>query len=102
VRPSPDVARGSHNPEPSGEQATQGLRRLQAPAAWLFGAVALAATLVSVQLGSILVAAGLIAHAGWDVVLWRARSAVVARSFVEWCAVYDLVAGVGILAVVLA
>jgi hypothetical protein len=76
------------------------VRLLQAPAAWLFGGVALVATLVSPQVGSVLVAVGLIAHAGWDAVLWRARRPVVARSFVEWCGAFDLVVGVGILAIV--
>jgi hypothetical protein len=92
---------GSGRPESDGTAAHR-LRPLQVPAAWLFGGLALVATLVSVQLGSVLVAVGLIAHAGWDVLLWRARPAVVARSFVETCAVYDLIAGVGILAIVLA
>jgi hypothetical protein len=87
----------------SGGRAPHSLRSLQAPASLLFGGLALVATtLVSVQLGSLLVAGGLIAHACWDIVLWRARPAVVARSFVEWCAVYDAVVGVGILAAVVA
>ena len=51
--------------------------------------------------GYLLVAVGLIAHAGWDDVLWRARRQVVARSFVEWCAAFDLVVGAGILAVLI-
>jgi hypothetical protein len=76
------------------------LRLLQAPAAWLFGGVALVATLVSVEAGSVLVALGLLAHGGWDAVLWRARREVVSRSFVESCAVFDAVVGVGILVVI--
>jgi hypothetical protein len=84
----------------SGRLRTDLLRRLQAPAAWVFGAAALAATLVSVELGSVIVAVGLIAHAVWDGVLWRAEREVVSRSFVEWCAVFDVVVGVGILVVV--
>lgn len=78
------------------------LRRLNAPAAWLFAGVALVATLTSTEVGSLLVAAGLAAHAVWDAVLWRAREPVVARSFVEWCAAFDLVVAVGIVAVVVA
>jgi hypothetical protein len=74
---------------------------LQSPLAVLFGAVAATATVVSVELGSYLVAAGLIGHAVLDVVLWRADR-VVARSFAEWCAVFDVVVGVGILVVMLA
>jgi hypothetical protein len=76
------------------------LHLLQAPAAWLFGGAALIATLVSEELGSVIVAGGLIAHAGWDLVLWRARQLVVAQSFVEWCAAFDLVVGIGILVIV--
>ena len=84
----------------AGRLRTDLLHLLQAPAAWLFGGAALAATLVSPELGSVIVAVGLIAHAGWDIVLWQARRQVVARSFVEWCAAFDLVVGAGILAVI--
>lgn len=84
----------------SGRLRSELLRLLQAPGAWLFGGVAVAATLVSPELGGVLVALGLITHAAWDTVLWRARTAVVSRSFVEWCAAFDLVVGVGILALV--
>jgi hypothetical protein len=86
----------------AGWLGTDLLRVLQAPAAWVFGAAALVATLVSVELGSAIVAVGLIAHAVWDAVLWRAEREVVARSFVEWCAVFDVVVGAGILAVIAA
>jgi hypothetical protein len=76
------------------------LHLLQSPLAVVFGAAAVTATLVSVEAGSYVVAAGLIAHAALDVVLWRADR-VVARSFAEWCAVFDVVVGVGIVAVML-
>ena len=76
------------------------LHLLQSPLAVVFGAAAVTATLVSVEAGSYIVAAGLIAHAVLDVVLWRADR-VVARSFAEWCAVFDVVVGVGIVVVML-
>jgi hypothetical protein len=84
----------------SGRLRRSTLHLLQSPLAVVFGAAAVTATLVSVEAGSYVVAVGLIAHAVLDVVLWRADR-VVARSFAEWCAVFDLVVGVGIVAVML-
>jgi hypothetical protein len=76
-----------------------GLWRLQAPAAVLFGAAALLALAVGGEVGAVVVAAGLLAHAGWDLVHWRA-DAIIARSLAEWCAVFDAIVAVSILVVV--
>ena len=64
----------------------------------VFAAIALAAVSVDPDLGLYLVAAGWAGHAAWDFAhLWADR--VVSRSFAEWCAVFDLLGAVGILAV---
>jgi hypothetical protein len=76
----------------------RGLRWLQIPMALVYAALAVLAFRVPPEVATAMVAAGLIAHAAWDVVQWRA-DAVLARSFAEWCAVYDLVIGVGLLVV---
>ncbi len=54
-----------------------------------FGAVAIIAYLVQPVLAGILLAAGLLAHAAWDIVHHR-RNAVVSRSYAEFCAVLDV------------
>jgi hypothetical protein len=84
----------------SGRLRRSPLHLLQSPVGIGFAAVAVTATLVAVEAGSYLVAAGLIGHTVWDSVIWRANR-VVARSLVEWCAVFDLIVGVGILVVML-
>jgi hypothetical protein len=55
---------------------------------------------VPAAVGGYLVAAGLLGHATWDAVHWRANR-IVSRSFAEWCGVLDLVIGVGLLVVLL-
>lgn len=61
--------------------------------------MAVVAAAVSVELGGVLVALGLLAHGAWDAVLWRARR-VLSPSFTEWCAVFDVVVGIGIVVLV--
>lgn len=70
---------------------------LQTAGMFVFGGLGVAVLFVSPALGSYLVAAGLFGHGIWDVVHHRANK-VAARSFAEWCAVYDFVLGVVILA----
>jgi hypothetical protein len=77
----------------------RGLRALQIPVALVLTGLAVLALRVPPAAAAILVAAGLIGHAVWDLVQWRA-DAVIARSFAEWCGVFDLVLGVGLLLVV--
>ena len=74
-----------------------GLHALQVPAVLVFGAVALGALHLSPDTGVRLVAVGLIGHAVWDAAHLRAGK-VVARPFAEWCAVLDVILGVGLLA----
>ena len=66
-----------------------GLRR-QTAAMSAFGAVAVVGLDLDSAVGGLLVAAGLVAHGGWDVVHHR-RNRVVVRSFAELCVVLDLV-----------
>ena len=66
-----------------------GLRR-QTAAMIAFGAVAVVGLALDSAVGGLLVAAGLVAHGGWDVVHHR-RNRVVVRSFAELCVVLDLV-----------
>jgi hypothetical protein len=61
-----------------------------------FTAIALAAVSVDQDLGRYVVAAGWFGHAAWDFAHFRADK-VVARSFAEWCAVFDFLRAVGIL-----
>ncbi|MCA1708247.1 MAG: hypothetical protein LC808_35205 [Actinobacteria bacterium] len=69
---------------------------LQATGMLGFGAIALAALYVDLDLGRYLVAAGLIGHAAWDTVHYR-LDRVVARSYAEFCAVLDILVGAAIL-----
>jgi hypothetical protein len=75
------------------------LPALQAPATLIFGAVAFIAIAAGYQVGSTLVAVGLLAHTVWDLVHLRAR-AIVSPSLAEWCAVLDTLIAVGILVLV--
>jgi hypothetical protein len=68
---------------------------LQALAMAGFGAIALLALEVSPDLGSYLVAAGLLGHAAWDVHHHR-TGRVVARSLAEFCVVLDTLLAVAI------
>ncbi|HVQ93947.1 MAG TPA: hypothetical protein VMU51_23115 [Mycobacteriales bacterium] len=72
----------------------------QVPVALGCVAVALVALGVPADAGALLVAAGLLGHAAWDAVLWRAHR-VVARSFAEWCGALDLTLGLGVVVLVL-
>jgi hypothetical protein len=75
------------------------LQLLQVPVG-LLGLAAFAAALeVPAKAGAVIVAVGLLGHAAWDAVLWR-RNAVLARSFAEWCGVFDVAVGIGLLALV--
>jgi hypothetical protein len=74
-----------------------GLHAWQTPAAIAFIALGMTALAVPAEIGSYLVAAGLLGHAAWDAVHWRAGR-IVTRSFAEWCGVLDATLGVGILA----
>ncbi|MEV4628177.1 hypothetical protein AB0J90_18040 [Micromonospora sp. NPDC049523] len=82
-----------------GQLRRPGLYALQSPAALGFIALGLAALYVPADIGRYLVAAGLLAHAVWDGIHWRANK-IVARSFAEWCGVLDLVVGLAILMLV--
>jgi hypothetical protein len=66
----------------------------------VLGATALAAVAVNETVGGLLVAAGLFAHAGWDVYHHRADR-VVARSMAEFCFVLDTLLAVAVLVVTL-
>ncbi|MFB9238799.1 hypothetical protein ACFFWC_25265 [Plantactinospora siamensis] len=79
-----------------GQLRGAGLRRLQAPAALGFVALGLISAPTHSSIGPYLLAAGLLGHAAWDAVHWRANR-IVTRSFSEWCGVLDLTLGLGIL-----
>lgn len=79
-----------------GQLRRPGLYALQSPAALAFLALGLAALSVPADIGRYFVAAGLLGHAAWDAIHWRANK-IVTRSFSEWCGVLDLVLGLGIL-----
>jgi hypothetical protein len=64
------------------------------------GAAAAAVLLVGGDLGAYLVAAGLLAHAGWDAYHHRTGK-VVTRSMTEFCFVLDTVAAVAMIVVVI-
>lgn len=55
-----------------------------------FGAAGVVALFVNSTLGAYIVAAGLLAHAGWDVYHHRANK-IVLRSLAEFCFVLDVV-----------
>jgi hypothetical protein len=61
-----------------------------------FATLALTALAVDLDVARYLLAAGWIGHAAWDFAHWRADK-VVSRSFAEWCGVFDLAGGIGIL-----
>jgi hypothetical protein len=82
-----------------GQLRRRGLYALQAPAVLAFIALGLAALSVPTDIGRYFVAAGLLGHAAWDAIHWRANK-IVTRSFAEWCAVLDLSLGLGILILV--
>ncbi|KAB2350160.1 hypothetical protein [Actinomadura rudentiformis] len=84
----------------NGQLRKPGLYALQSPGALAFMAFGLLVLAVPTTVGGYLVAAGLLGHATWDAVHWRADK-IVSRSFAEWCGVLDLVLGVGLLVVLL-
>lgn len=61
---------------------------LQAIAMVVFGGLATVALFISPFVGALLVAAGLVAHAGWDV-YHHVKNKVVVRSMAEFCFVLD-------------
>jgi hypothetical protein len=67
----------------------------------VFTGFALVALSVDPEIGRYVVAAGWLGHAAWDAAHLRAN-AVVSRSFAEWCAVFDVLRAVGIIALPLA
>jgi hypothetical protein len=69
---------------------------LQAAGMLVFGPSMLVALYVEPDLGGMLVAIGLLGHAAWDTVHY-VRNRVVARSYAEFCAVFDLLAGAAVL-----
>ncbi|WP_353646840.1 hypothetical protein [Mesorhizobium sp. WSM2239] len=73
---------------------------LQALAMTAFGGAAVVALVVSPFIGALLVAAGLFAHAGWDV-FHHVKNKVVVRSMAEFCFVLDSVLGLAIVIVTL-
>ncbi|MCW6005111.1 hypothetical protein K1W54_11040 [Micromonospora sp. CPCC 205371] len=82
----------------SGQLRRPGLYAWQSPGALAFMAFGLVVLSVPTTVGGYLVAVGLLGHAAWDAIHWRAN-AIVARSFAEWCGVLDLVLGLGLLVV---
>jgi hypothetical protein len=72
------------------------LYRWQPYAAVAFLAVGLGALWLAPVAGRVLLGAGLVAHALWDLVHWR-RQEVVSRSLAEWCCALDFTLGAGIL-----
>ncbi|MDG4828647.1 hypothetical protein O7627_04920 [Solwaraspora sp. WMMD1047] len=84
----------------AGQLRRPGLPALQSPAAFGFIALAVVALSVPAEVGGFLVAAGLLGHAAWDFLHWRANRIVV-RSFAEWCGVLDAILGAGILLLLL-
>ena len=80
----------------AGSLRRPGLPWAQVPAAAVLASAALLATTVEPRVGGYVVAAGLLGHAAWDAYHWW-TDRIVARSFAEWCAVFDLTVGVGLL-----
>ena len=83
-----------------GELRKPGGLALQTVGMLAFGSIVLAALYVDADLGGYLVAIALLGHAAWDAHHYL-RDRVVARSYAEWCAVVDLLAGAAILLVIL-
>lgn len=73
---------------------------LQGMAMIAFGGAAVVALYVNPLIGALLVAAGLFAHAGWDL-FHHAKNKVVVRSMAEFCFVLDSVLGLAIAIVTL-
>ncbi|MFI0356490.1 hypothetical protein [Actinomadura sp. 9N407] len=72
-----------------GQLSRPGPFRLQALGMLGFGALALIGLAADPGLGRYLVAAGWFLHAIWDFVHLR-RDRVVARSYAEWCGIFDI------------
>ncbi len=81
-----------------GELRKPGGLALQTVGVLVFGSIVLAALYVDADLGGYLVAIALLGHAAWDAYHYL-RDRVVARSYAEWCAVVDLLAGAAVLLV---
>ena len=79
-----------------GELRKPGGLALQSVGVLLFGSIVLAALYVDADLGGFLVAIALLGHAAWDAYHYL-RDRVVARSYAEWCAVVDVLAGAAVL-----
>ncbi len=69
---------------------------LQIVALVILGALALIAAGVDPKISAVLIAAGLFAHAGWDLYHHR-KDRVVARSMAEFCLVLDTVLAIAVL-----
>jgi MFS superfamily sulfate permease-like transporter len=79
-----------------GQLRKSGDLALQTVGVLAFGSTVLVALYVDPDLGGYLVALALIGHAGWDAHHYL-RNRVVARSYAEWCAVVDLLAGAAVI-----
>ena len=79
-----------------GELRKPGGLALQTVGVLVFGSIVLAALYVDADLGGFLVAIALLGHAAWDAHHYL-RDRVIARSYAEWCAVVDLLAGAAVL-----
>ena len=79
-----------------GELRKPGGLALQTVGVLVFSSIVLAALYVDADLGGYLVAIALLGHAAWDAYHYL-RDRVVARSYAEWCAVVDLLAGAAVL-----
>jgi hypothetical protein len=81
-----------------GQLRRAGLYAWQSPGALAFMAFGLVALSVPATAGGYLMVVALLGHAAWDAIHWR-HNMVVTRSFAEWCGVFDLVLGLGLLVV---
>ena len=75
---------------------TRRLLALQLAGLAAYAALALAASVVTPQAAAVVVGAGWLVHAAWDVAHHRA-GVVVPRAYAEWCAVVDTVVGIAII-----
>ncbi|MEV4093925.1 hypothetical protein [Streptosporangium saharense] len=79
-----------------GHSSRSGEFRLQAIGMIAYGTLALVGLTLAPEIGHYVVGAGWLLHGAWDFVhLHRGR--VVARSYAEWCGVFDILIGLGLI-----
>ncbi|MER7210626.1 hypothetical protein [Streptosporangium sp. NPDC000239] len=79
-----------------GHARRSGEFRLQALGMIGYGALALAGLALDPEAGRYIVGAGWLLHGVWDFAHLR-RGRVVARSYAEWCGVFDVLIGLGLI-----